>query len=301
MEDVFGSDIMSGPPVQTVARVPGFAMKTSRQITHPRRRDVLRLGASAAIYAALTDRWARAADDAKASENFTFVVVNDIHYFDKRCATWLGERVVPRINDHKADFCLIVWDLSEDGTVRQNAEVKDVLKGINIPMHVVVGNHDYQAANNDRKPFEDQWPGPLNYQFEHKGWQFIGLDTTQGHAGSKTVIAKETLAYTKKALSTLDKKRPTVLFTHFPLGGFLPSRPTNANDLLALFENHNLRAGFNGHFHSKTERPWGEALLTTNTCCSFHRANHDFDPRKGYFFCTAKDGKIEREYVRVNG
>jgi 3',5'-cyclic AMP phosphodiesterase CpdA len=301
MEDVFASDIMSGGVVQTVARVGDFAMKTSRQITHPRRRDVLRLGASAAIYAALTDRWARAADDAKASEDFTFVVVNDIHYFDKRCAAWLAERVIPRINDHKADFCLIVGDLSEDGTVRQNAEVKDVLKGINVPMHVVVGNHDYQAANNDRKPFEDQWPKSLNYHFEHRGWQFMGLDTTQGHAGSNTAIHRDTLSYAKDALAGMDKKRPTVLFTHFPLGGFLPSRPKNANDLLALFEEHNLRAGFNGHFHSKTERPWGDALLTTNTCCSFHRANHDFDPRKGYFFCTAKDGKIEREYVRVNG
>jgi len=301
MEDVSASDIMSERVVQTVARMPDSAMETSRQTTHPRRRDILRLGASAAIYAALTDRWARAADDAKASEDFTFVVVNDIHYFDKRCATWLGERVIPRINDHKADFCLIVGDLTEDGTVRQNAEVKDVLKGINVPMHVVVGNHDYQAANNDRKPFEDQWPKSLNYTFEHRGWQFIGLDTTQGHAGSNTVIHRDTLSYAKDALAGMDKKRPTVLFTHFPLGGFLPSRPKNANDLLALFENHNLRAGFNGHFHSKTERPWGDALLTTNTCCSLHRANHDFDPRKGYFLCTAKGGKIEREYVRVNG
>src|SRR3954451_11608957 len=268
-----------GPPVP----VRGLRMKTSRQIAHPRRRDVLRLGTAAAVYAALSDRWARAADDAKASENFTFVVVNDIHYYDKRCAAWLSEHVIPRINDHKADFCLIVGDLSEDGTVRQNAEVKDVLKGINVPMHVVVGNHDYQAANNDRKPFEDQWPGSLNYQFEHKGWQFIGLDTTQGHAGSKTVIHQDTLTYAKDALQTLDKKRPTALFTHFPLGHFLPSRPTNANDLLDLFVDHNFRGAFNGHFHSETDRGWRDAHLTTNTCCSFHRANHDMDPRKGYY------------------
>ena len=36
-------------------------------------------------------------------------------------------------------------------------------------------------------------------------------------------------------------------------------------------------------------------MLTTNTCCSFHRQNHDFDPRKGYYLCSAKDGKITRE------
>jgi hypothetical protein len=90
------------------------------------------------------------------------------------------------------------------------------------------------------------------------------------------------------------------LLTHFPLGYFLPSRPMNTNPFLLEFENHNLQAVFNGHFHSKTERAWGDATLTTNTCCSFHRANHDFDPRKGYFLCTAKDGHIDREYVQVN-
>ena len=276
-----------------------LTMETSRQIAHPRRRDLLR-GGAAAVCAALTARWASAAEDARASDTFTFVVVNDVHYLDPRCAPWLSDHVVRRINDHKADFCLIVGDLTEHGTPAQNAQVKDVLKGINVPIHVVVGNHDHQAGSNDRKPFEEHFPGSINYHFEHKGWQFLGLDTTQGHAGSRTSIHRDTLSYARDTLRKLDKKRPTVLFTHFPLGHFMPSRPANANDLLALFADHNLRAGFSGHFHSNTERPWGESLLTTNTCCSFRRANHDFDPRKGYFLCTARDGKIDRQYVQVN-
>jgi predicted MPP superfamily phosphohydrolase len=280
-----------------------FGMQTSAPITQIRRRDFLRrtAGAGAAAFcAALEAQWARAAEDAKASENFTFVVVNDIHYFDKRCAAWLSEHVIQRINGHKADFCLIVGDLTEDGTAAQNAAVKDVLKGINIPMHVVVGNHDFEAGSNDRKAFDAAWPGPLNYRFKHKGWQFIGLDTTQGRAGGNTAIHRDTLAYARQTLTDVDKKRPMVMFTHFPLGGFVPNRPTNANDLLAEFKAHNVQAVLNGHFHAKTERHWEQATVTTNTCCSFHRANHNFDPRKGYFLCTAKDGKVEREYVQVN-
>jgi predicted phosphodiesterase len=263
------------------------------------RRDALRLGAAAALTPLFT-RWAAAAQDAKDSATFTFIVANDIHYFDKRCAAWLGDHVIKRMNDHKADFCAIVGDMSEDGTKEQNTAIRDVLKGLTMPLYFCVGNHDHQAGNDDRKPFEDSFPKSLNYHFEHRGWQFIGLDTTQGRAASNTTIHKDTLIYLADTLKTLDKKRPTALLTHFPLGNFLPNRPKNANDLLVSFAEHNFQAAFCGHFHSKTERVWGDAMLTTNTCCSFHRKNHDFDPRKGYYLCTAKDGKIDREYIQVN-
>jgi UDP-2,3-diacylglucosamine pyrophosphatase LpxH len=264
-----------------------------------RRRDALRVGAAAALTPLLA-RWAAAADDAKDSDAFTFVVANDLHYFDKQCAAWLAERFVKRVNAQKPDFCVILGDMTEDGTKEQNAAVRDVLKGLTMPMYVCVGNHDHQAGSDDRKPFEENFPKSLNYHFEHRGWQFVTCDTTQGRAGSKTLINKDTFTTVRETLKGLDKKRPMALLTHFPLGYFLPSRPMNTNPFLLEFENHNLQAVFNGHFHSKTERAWGDATLTTNTCCSFHRANHDFDPRKGYFLCTAKDGRVSREYIQVN-
>jgi hypothetical protein len=155
-------------------------------------------------------------------------------------------------------------------------------------------------APNDRRAYDDAFPKTLNYHFDHRGWQFVGLDTTQGFAGSNTVIAKETLDYLAATLKQLDPKRPTVLFTHFPLGWLLPARPANAQALLQHFVDHNLQAVFNGHFHSQTTRVWGGCELTTNTCCSLRRKNHDLDPRKGYFLAQAKNGTIKRKYVQVN-
>jgi len=263
------------------------------------RRDALRFGAGA-LLTPLFARWAAAAEDAKDSDTFQFIVANDIHFFDKRCAQWLGDHAIKKMNTHKADFCVVVGDMTEDGTVTQNNAVRDLLKGLKMPLYVTVGNHDHQAGNDDRKPFETCFPKSINYQFEHRGWQFIATDSCQGRAGSKTAIQKSSMTYVTDTLKKLDKKRPTALLTHFPLGNFLPSRPTNANDLLVSFADYNFQAAFNGHFHAKTERVWGDAMLTTNTCCSFHRQNHDFDPRKGYYLCTAKDGKITREYVQVN-
>jgi 3',5'-cyclic AMP phosphodiesterase CpdA len=264
------------------------------------RRDILRLG-TASVLTPLFTRWAAAADDAKDSDTFQFIVANDIHFFDKRCAQWLGDHAIKKMNTHKADFCVVVGDMTEDGNKAQNAAVHDLLKGLTMPLYVTVGNHDHQAGNNDRKPFEENFPKSINYQFEHRGWQFVALDTTQGRAASNTTIHKDSFTYLNDTLKRFDKKRPTALLTHFPLGNFLPNRPKNANDLLMCFAQHNFQAAFCGHFHSKTERVWGDAMLTTNTCCSFHRANHDFDPRKGYYLCTAKDGKIHREYIQING
>jgi 3',5'-cyclic AMP phosphodiesterase CpdA len=265
---------------------------------HPTRRRFLRSSVAAAAVAPLLARWAMAAEDAKASEAFTFLVLNDLHYFDRRCTPWFA-RAVEQMKGHKADFCLVVGDLTEDGARQQNGPIRELLDALKMPVHVVVGNHDYEAGNNSRKAFEAAFAGPLNYAFEHKGYQFVGLDTTQGRAASNTTIADATLTWTADALKKLDRKRPTVLFTHFPLGPFVPYRPKNADVLLRLFGEHALQTVFNGHFHSATNRYWDKVLVTTNTCCSFRRANHDFDPRKGYFLCTAKGGAVERAYVEV--
>ena len=264
------------------------------------RRDLFRRSAAGLAYSALLARWASAADDAKAAEEFTFAVLNDLHYFNKDCSPWFADRVVKRLNDQKPDFVVVVGDMTEDGTKEQNAGIRDVLKGLTMPMYVCVGNHDHQAGTDDRKPFEEAFHKSINYHFEHRGWQFVVLDSTQGRAASKTNVQKDTITYLTDTLKTLDKKKPTALVTHFPLGFLMPYRPANGDDLLRPFAEHTLLHVFNGHFHSNTQRAWVEATLTTNTCCSRYRKNHDFDWRKGYTLCTTKGNHVDREYIQVN-
>ena len=55
-------------------------------------------------------------------------------------------------------------------------------------MYPVIGNHDYVTQNN-RKAYLEAFPLRLNYYFHHHGWQFIGLDTTEGLRYEKTTIA----------------------------------------------------------------------------------------------------------------
>src|SRR3954451_10726278 len=264
------------------------------------RREVMRIGAGALLAAGLWPGTARAADDAAAAgEDFTFLCVNDLHYFNHLCVPFFQQMVRQmKATEPKPDFCLVVGDLAENGTAEQLGTMRDLLKTLEMPTRCVIGNHDYVGLD-ERKPFEQLFPDAFNYTFEHRGWQFVGLDTTQGQRGSNTVVADSTLGWLKDNAPKLDPKRPTVLFTHFPLGFLVPGRPRNADAVLEPFTDLNLRAVFNGHFHGLTERRRWQATLTTDKCCSFHHANHDGTKEKGYFVCTSKAGKIGRSFVEV--
>ena len=266
-------------------------MSTASQLT---RRQMLSTSAGSLLAAGLWPGALRAADTN--ADPFHFVVLNDLHYLDKRCTPW-HEGVVKQIKAHKEkpEFCLLVGDLAENGKADQLDPVRTIYKGLELPLHVVVGNHDWQS-DKDRKAYDDLFPKANNYLIDHRGWQFLGFDSTDG-TKAKVAVRPDTMKWLDETLPKLDKKRPLVLFTHFPLGPMVTHRATNAESVLERFKDYALQAVFNGHFHASTERKVGDTILTTNRCCSFSRNNHDGSKAKGYFLCQAKDGKLTRQFV----
>ncbi|HYV37873.1 MAG TPA: metallophosphoesterase [Gemmataceae bacterium] len=231
---------------------------------------------------------------------FRFLVINDLHYIDQRCGTWFDQRVLPPIRQaqQRPDFILVVGDLVENGTRAQFGPVKDLLDGLHIPYHVVIGNHDWRTQT-ERTIYKVMFPNQINYTFEHQGWQFIGLDTTEGTNYQNTSIASDTMRWLDDNLPRLNRQRPTVVFTHFPMGPTVTYRPRNAETLLNKFRDFNLQAVYNGHFHGFTERTVGRSIVTTNRCCAISRNNHDGSREKGYFQCQARERRIERTFVEV--
>ena len=269
-------------------------MTTNRRYT---RREMLKLSAGSLLTLGLWPGALRAEGTGPAGQ-FHFLVVNDIHYMTDRCGKFL-ERVAAKIKaGPKPEICLLVGDQSDHGTVAELTAVKDAFQRMDLPSFPVIGNHDY-LTQKDRAGYEKVFPDRLNYHFAHQGWLFVGLDSTDGLKASKTNILPPTLQWLDDNLSKLDKKSPLVLFTHFPLGEKVTNRPLNADAVLERFLGHNLRAVFNGHYHSFTERHAGEVTLTTNRCCSISRPNHDKTKEKGFFLCEAKDGKVSHEFVEV--
>jgi len=227
---------------------------------------------------------------------FRFVVISDIHFRDERCEPWC-RKFAASMHRHQPDFCLINGDLTDNGRPDQFSAVKEIFGSV--PLYATVGNHDY-FTDTDYAPYNKIFPGSVNYHFEHGGWQFVGLDSTQGRQVVFTHVQPPTLAWLDTTLPTLSRTKPTVLCTHFPLGDAVLCRPINADDILNRFDGFNLRGTFSGHWHGYAERHFEHAVVTNSRCASWWRSNNDGSPEKGYFLCeTTPSGDLRRQFCVI--
>lgn len=261
------------------------------------RREFLRLNAGILLALGLWPGRLRA-DDLRGARGFTFLVVNDLHFFNEECWPWFeGVAREMKAIAPDAEFCLLCGDLADSGLPDQHDGIRDAFETLGIPFYAAIGNHDYLSPT-DRRSYEETFKGQTNYVIEHGGWQLVGIDTTEGNAWQNTKISSDTLAWLDESLPKLDRRKPTILFTHFPLGTNVPMRPLNADDVLARLLEFNLGAVFCGHFHGYTERDFGNALITTDRCCARVRGNHDGSKEKGWFVCRAEaSGDVTREFI----
>ena len=236
------------------------------------------------------------AEDAK---GFRFIAANDLHYDTGPCREWFTAMVEQmKASAPDAAFCLLCGDLANTGQKDSLAAVKEIFGALGVPLHTVPGNHDITDGDESRENYDAVFPDKLNYRFEHAGWQFVGLDTTMGTKYDKTTISDTTLAWLDSELPKLDAAKPTVCFTHFPLGEKVTHTPLNAAAVVERLVKVNLCGVFSGHWHGASETAAGHGIMTTNRCCARVRGNHDKSPLKGWFVCEAKaDGTMERKFV----
>ncbi len=271
--------------------------KTMKQLQQPgisRRAAILRLGKLGLLAGAMGPAALRSFA-AEAKPEFKFIVVNDTHYMSEECGAYLAG-LVKQMNGEGAALCLHAGDVTDLGKLEHEEAARGIFARLDVPFYCVPGNHDW-LSQTDRSGYENIFPQQLNYSFAHGGWQFIALDTTEGQKFEQTTIQPATFAALDGLLAKLEKSKPTVVFTHFPLCENVNMRPLNAEELLAKFKGWNVRAVFSGHNHAFTECERDGAPMTTNRCCALKRNNHDGSKEKGYFVCEAAAGKLTRRFV----
>jgi len=239
-------------------------------------------------------------EETRSSGTFRFVAVNDTHLKDEKCVVFF-RKAVSVIRNLAArtplDFVIISGDLATAGRNEEYELFKQGFSGLGIPLYVVPGNHDYNLT--DRSAYDQAFPGRVNYTFDHKGWRFIGFDTTDGSKWLKVRARPETVQFLRKILDETPARVPIVGFTHFPLGAGVKMRLKNADEILGLFRRHTLVHVLSGHWHGFTRRTWRRSTLTTDRCLSLSRGNHDGTKEKGFFVCTARGKTLDFRFVEV--
>jgi hypothetical protein len=243
----------------------------------------------------------RAALAGERADEFTFVVMNDFHHAESACDPWFAALFRQVAAHDGVAFCLGLGDLAHKGAPESIAAIGRLAQEAGLQFHATPGNHDNDVEENTAI-FDRALPGQLNYRFEHRGWQFVMIDSTDGKKWGKTQIQPATLAWLDIEVPKLDPIRPLVVATHFPLASSTPLCPLNAEEVLGRFERCNLRLVFSGHHHGRTEVVRGNCSLVTNACCSRVVGNHDGTTAKGYWLCrTGGDGSVERKFVEFRG
>lgn len=232
---------------------------------------------------------------------FTFAALNDLHHVAEECDAWFVQRFA-EVQHHQPELILLLGDLAHRGALTDLQAMRRLTGNLNVPCYPVPGNHDNDLPL-DTSLYRQVFPGRLNYRVDHGGWTFLGLDTTDGNAWKDTVVAADTLAWLDAELPKLDRRRPLVVFTHFPLARGLTTvhghmmTPRNAEALLDRLVGFNVRTVFSGHFHGISEREYRGLPLVTGACCSRVEKNHDGTTVKGWWLCRAEpDGQLTRTF-----
>jgi 3',5'-cyclic AMP phosphodiesterase CpdA len=248
---------------------------------------------------------ARSSGVPQSAGEFSFAVLNDLHHAGPECDPWF-EGLASAVAARRPQFALLLGDLAHRGAPESFAALERIWRAAGVAVFPVPGNHDNDVAG-DPRHYAEVFPARRNYRFGHAGWQFVGLDTTDGTVWEEATIAAETLAWFEAQVDRWDSAAPTIVFTHFPLAPGIANEhgalmtPRNAPELLArIAAQSNVRAVLSGHFHGNTERRHGGLLLATGACCSRVDHAHDGSSTKGWWWCTASaDGGLRREFVAL--
>jgi len=184
-----------------------------------------------------------------AEQPFKFAWISDTHLYPRSLNTRFVDKVVRAANEVQAmsppaDFMIFGGDLAQLGKIEELVLGNELLKEIKIRKVFIPGEHDWYL---DMGKKWGELFGPANWTFDHKGVRFIGLDTVSrapdywsmkkmspeermAHmsvldgtvAGPWAGVGRDQLDWLQKTLSTWDRNRPVVIFSHNPLYEYYP-------------------------------------------------------------------------------
>lgn len=247
------------------------------------RRGLLKCGAWAGAGVLWTMRGGVAAGsllDAEASaavtRDLTFVQISDSHIGFHRpenpdtSATLRQTIAKIRALPRRPDFVLHTGDITHLSTPEQFDNAQQMLRELNLPIHVVPGEHDTQDPGNGREflnRFGTGTRGDGWYSFDHSGVHFIALvNVVHLNPGGFGGLGEDQIAWIRDDVSHLHSSTPIVVFAHMPMWSLYPQWGWGTQDAEAALQPL-ARFGsvtvLNGHVHQVQQHVEGNITFHT--------------------------------------
>ncbi|MBI3945398.1 MAG: metallophosphoesterase [Armatimonadetes bacterium] len=234
----------------------------------------------------------RVAED-PASSLFRFALVSDAHLVGPESAALLAA-AIEGINREPPDFVLFAGDMTDAGTAAQHAILRDCLRRLRAPCHLLAGNHDVERVGPARRHPETF--GAPSFSRDIAGCRCLALDTTNDDPDPGNwhgFVEPPAFAWLHEVLADTPDDTPLILFTHHGLVGRcedLTCDVGNAGEVLALLQGRRLVAGFAGHAHRIALNWWQGVPFVTAPALSTVRENTGCPP--GFLWVDVLPGRV---------
>lgn len=309
------------------------------------RRDFLKSIAGSALAVGATVAWpgagaltvlaenpsARLPSDAAPPGSFDFVYFTDTHIQPELEAAKGCEMCFQTIAKLQPEFAINggdhVFDVLGVNGSRANMLFDLYSKtqsALQMPLHQVVGNHDVFGiltksgiSPNDpaygKKLYQDRLSKPTYYAFQHKGYDFVVLDSIQPTEDRlwEARIDDAQLHWLGAELKKTGPTAPVIVITHVPLASAFasyaeaPGPPpkyatmsvANASEVVGLFAGHNIVAVLQGHLHINEIVSYKDTQYITNgaVCGNWWHGPRMGVP-EGFTVVSLRKGKMTTRY-----
>ncbi len=182
------------------------------------------------------------------------------------------------------DAVLVSGDLTDHGTVEEYEVVHELLSRLDLPLHLLPGNHDDRAGLREAFNLPGSGDEPVNYSASVGGLRLVLLDSNVPGRDPGSYDA-ERMAWLDEELAS-EPERPTILAVHHtPLTTGIPEwdainlEASDREALGAVVRRHpQLRAIVGGHLHRVAASTLGGCpLLSAPSAYLQVRPNFDRD------------------------
>lgn len=182
-------------------------------------------------------------------ETLRFALLTDLHYSEGGRSVEDLRRCIADVNSLGGlDFILIGGDLTDFGADEEISSVKKMLDSLKLRYYVVAGNHDAKWSESGCNTFKEVF-GYESFEFECKGWRFIGCNCGPDMRMAPALIPRESMEWLK-GLGPSDR---TIFVNHYPQD----SSVLNYFDVTRELKRLGTRFAIGGHWHRNTVLDYG--------------------------------------------